>query len=458
MFPPFPEKEALTICKILITHIENGSMKLKQIAPISKERGDHGIMLGVLIAENSKKEKVILYTVSGITKTLVPLKPFSDISSIYVEPIVSAHQIETALAQNDHIIHELTDQIKKFKTLRKQQSDNEPSAAEKKLSKKRKSLTTESLNNVFNLYSFHCADGKVRTLKNICKERCKGKLPPTGTGDCCAPKLLNYAYAHNLTPKSMSEVFYGKTSAHKVSGSSYPPCDERCGIILPAILGLEILYRDNDIIIINKQSGLLSVPGRGPEKQDCVVNRVKRLFPKCIEQPSVHRLDMETSGLLILAFTKDAHRNLNRQFEKKEVHKRYIALLDGNLIKKEIAQHGQIELYFRLDIDNRPHQIWDFVNGKNAITEWNILNTEKYIAPDGKKRTVTRVEFIPHTGRTHQLRLVSSDSHGFGIPIVADTLYGHCEEGERLMLHAEYIQFIHPVTGKTMEFFCKNPF
>jgi len=460
MFPPFPEEEALQACQYIIKCIREGSVELRQIAPVSIERSDHGVMLGVLIAEAPDKNRVVLQTVSGISKALVPAADFPGASSIYVEPVVPSARIEAALAGNDEHIHTLTTRINILKKQRRLQGGTipEPGEEERALSAQRTALTTQSLNNVFALYAFHCADGTVHPLSDICRERGCTKLPPTGTGDCCAPKLLDYAFAHHLVPKSMCEVFYGKTSAHKIAGTSYPPCDERCGIILPSMLGLEILYRDSDIIVVNKQSGVLSVPGRGPEKQDCIVNRVRRLFPDCIEQPSVHRLDMETSGLLVLAFTEDAHRNLCRQFENGEVQKRYTALIDGNMIQKGITAHGQMELYFRLDIDNRPHQIWDTVYGKKAVTEWNIMGTEKYTSPDGKRRTVTRVSFLPHTGRTHQLRLASSDIHGFGIPIVGDTLYGTCQQGERLMLHAEYIHFTHPVTGQVMEFTCRSSF
>ncbi|MBR4322302.1 MAG: RluA family pseudouridine synthase [Treponema sp.] len=226
------------------------------------------------------------------------------------------------------------------------------------------------------------------------------------------------------------------------------------------MIGLRILYRDEAICVVNKQSGLLSVPGRGEDKQDCVESRFRRLFGDAVEilQPAVHRLDMETSGIMILAFTKEAHRELNRQFEAKEVQKEYVALLDGILPKMGIAPQGRMELFFRLDVDNRPHQIWDAEKGKSAITEWEILGVERYHAPDGSTRNATRVLFKPHTGRTHQLRLASSDSHGFGCPIIGDTLYGHCDEGERLMLHAKTITFRHPSTGKTMTIECPPEF
>ncbi|WP_296031151.1 RluA family pseudouridine synthase [uncultured Treponema sp.] len=440
MFPPFDEELAFKYCKEIISLLEEKKLSLVYTTEkISAERFANGIMIGVLVAKNSAQENKILFTVSGISRKIEG--KFHD--AIFVEPIVSSKKIMSALQKNDKEIHLLTEKLKVCS------KDNL-----QVLQLRRSSLTSESLEKVHELYSFYCFDGKKRSLKQICKNH----LPPTGTGDCCAPKLLNFAFKNNLTPLSMCEVFFGKSTEKKTSGCKYSPCDERCGLILPEILGLKILYRDNDMIVVNKQSGLLSVPGRGPEKQDCIVNRVKKLFPECIDQPSVHRLDMETSGLMILAFTKDAHRNLCRQFEEGLVQKKYVALLDGILAKKGIPQSGTMELYFRLDIENRPHQIWDSVYGKKAITEWKILDVEKYLSPLGNKKNVTRVLFIPHTGRTHQLRLASADSHGFGVPIIGDTLYGHCEPNERLMLHSCYIKFTHPSTGKIMEFNCESDF
>ena len=440
MFPPFDEELAFKYCKEIISLLEEKKLSLVYTTEkISAERFANGIMIGVLVAKNSAQENKILFTVSGISRKIEG--KFHD--AIFVEPIVSSKKIMSALQKNDKEIHLLTE---KLKACSKDDVQD--------LQLRRSLLTSESLEKVHELYSFYCFDGKNRSLKQICKNH----LPPTGTGDCCAPKLLNFAFKNNLIPLSMCEVFYGKSTEKKMSGCKYSPCDERCGLILPEILGLKILYRDNDIIVVNKQSGLLSVPGRGPEKQDCIVNRVRKLFPECIEQPSVHRLDMETSGLMILAFTKDAHRNLCRQFEEGLVQKKYVALLDGILAKKGIPQSGTMELFFRLDIENRPHQIWDSVYGKKAITEWKILDVEKYLSPLGNKKNVTRVLFIPHTGRTHQLRLASADSHGFGVPIIGDTLYGHCEPNERLMLHSCYIKFTHPSTGKIMEFNCESDF
>ena len=442
MFPPFDQELARHYCMEFISGIEDGSILLKQISQESQERKGHGLMIGALVCVNTTGERVVLHAVSGISIVAEVLRPVEGPSKIIVPPLVSPEQIEHALSKNDAEIHELTAAINGV-------GESVEQTRKEELLAQRTALTTESLLNVFSLYTFTRFDGKKITLNEIIQEH-GGKLPPTGTGDCCAPKLLSYAFEHGLTPVSMDEVFYGRDTKNKKNGTSYPPCDERCGYILPYILGLEILYRDSQIIVVNKQSGLLSVPGRTEDKQDCVVNRVKKLFPHCIAQPSVHRLDMETSGLLVLAFTEEAHRNLSRQFEAGTVHKKYIALLDGVFDHNEYE--GELQLKFRLDVDNRPHQIYDEENGKLGITQWKKEGTVLYTAPDGTKRRTTKIIFSPKTGRTHQLRLAASDPHGFGIPIVGDTLYGKCAPGERLMLHAFELEFRHPVSGQQMHF------
>lgn len=449
MFPPFPEDEAYEECLRIIKGIEAGKILIRQLTAESAERRGQGIMLGALICRDQDGKRVVLRTVSGIGKELVFC---DDDGSIFVRPIVSAEKINAALAKNDARIHELTKIINELKRARNAAGSKHSvqSAAEKQYSEERTALTNESLLAVYGLYSFSCADGDKRSLLEICAD----KLPPTGTGDCCAPKLLDFAFSHSLVPLSMAEVFYGSDTKMRISCRKYPPCDERCALLLPAMLGLRILYRDSSILVVNKQSGILSVPGRGVEKQDCIVRRMKRLFPETIAQPAVHRLDMETSGLMVLAFTEEAHRNLNRQFEERLVEKEYVALVDGEIP----CADGTMELFFRVDIDNRPHQIWDEIHGKRAVTEWHTIRKEQYIAPDGHKRLVTRVQFIPHTGRTHQLRLAAADSHGFGKPIVGDTLYGECAPGERLMLHARTLRFTHPVTGEKMQFVCESEF
>lgn len=208
---------------------------------------------------------------------------------------------------------------------------------------------------------------------------------------------------------------------------------------------MNIIYSDTEIIVVEKPGGLLSVPGRGEDKQDCVVSRIRNLFPSCIDQPAVHRLDMYTSGIMILAMTPESHRDLSNQFEKRLTQKQYIALVDGVVAKS----HGKIELKFRLDIDNRPYQIYDPTNGKLGITMW------KKLAVEG---AYTHIEFTPITGRTHQLRVHAAHRLGLNAPIVGDKLYGNGNEGDRMMLHATSLTFRHPQTGKSVTFTSPAPF
>jgi tRNA pseudouridine32 synthase / 23S rRNA pseudouridine746 synthase len=201
----------------------------------------------------------------------------------------------------------------------------------------------------------------------------------------------------------------------------------------------EIIFQDTSIVVVNKPGGLLSVPGRGPDKQDCLVKKIRDLFPECIPQPSVHRLDMDTSGLMIVALTIEAHKNLSLQFQKRTVIKQYLAMLSGIIDEK----NGEIELPFRLDVNNRPCQIYDPVQGKWGITLWEKLAVINY---------QTKVLFTPLTGRTHQLRVHASHPLGLGCPIVGDRLYGHGKPEDRLYLHASYLSFKHPANKKILYF------
>lgn len=490
MFPPFNQKIANLYCKAAIDALEKGLLVLEQLTAVSEEREGQGLMVGCLVGQRvdgSGGGTVVLLAVSGISRqvrivsddflTDVSLsKQLSDTNFpdnhnseiIIVPPIVSNEKINLALKKNDREIHELTEKINGIeKTASSQQSLQLESLLHQReeLCNARETLTTESLLNVFSLYNFTRFDGKQISLNSIISEH-NNKLPPTGTGDCCAPKLLSYAFEHGIKVLSMDEVYYGRNTPNKINGKAYPPCDERCGYILPSILGLEILYQDEQLVVVNKPSGLLSVPGRGEDKKDSVATRVRQLYPNCIEQPSVHRLDMETSGLMVLGLTKEAHKHLNEQFEARTIQKKYVALLDGVLYKatgdaapKNGEKSGTVAIKCRLDVDNRPHQIYDEVYGKLGITEWSIESIENYKNPvTGKIKAVTRINFIPHTGRTHQLRLASSNPHGFNLPIVGDTLYGTCEPGERLMLHACELSFVHPTTGQEMSFYSKSTF
>lgn len=208
---------------------------------------------------------------------------------------------------------------------------------------------------------------------------------------------------------------------------------------------MKLIYHDAEIIVIDKPGGLLSVPGRGSDKQDCVVNRVQRLFPDMIAQPAVHRLDMQTSGLMVLARTRHAHRDISKQFSHRIPEKIYVALLEGIVSEKS----GRIELAFRLNPDNRPYQIYDSRQGKVGITLWQKIGIEK---------NRTRVEFTPLTGRTHQLRLHAAHEQGLNTPIVGDCLYGNGQEGDQMLLHATGLSFFHPQSGKRVSFSSPVPF
>ena len=466
MFPPFFTEDAFEICRQTVKDLQEKKSFLKRVTKKSLERKNQGVMLGSLVCVDKDGTKIVLKAVSGISFQLVEKKKLKN--HIVVPPIVSAKRIKRALSKNDRKIHSLTKKILILSDKLKKNCAN--SKKNQKFTEKRqiysglrKKLCMESLEKVFSLYEFHCANGKTKKLLEICNKN----LPPTGTGDCCAPKLLDYAFKNSLKPLSMMEVFYDKKTDFYNLKPVYP-CEERCSLILPEMLGLKIVYRDKNLVVVDKQSGILSVPGRGPEKQDSIVSRLKNLFPDCINQPSVHRLDMETSGLMVLAFDAETHRALNHQFENREVKKEYIAVLDGIILKKDFLQNerikwfseksGIMELYFRLDVENRPHQIWDEENGKKSVTEFEILNFENYKNPQGKVQKATRIKFIPHTGRTHQLRLASSDIHGFNHQIIGDSLYGIFTEGQRLLLHSSYLSFVHPVSGKRMEFFLNPEF
>ncbi|MBG86827.1 MAG: RNA pseudouridine synthase [Verrucomicrobiales bacterium] len=210
-------------------------------------------------------------------------------------------------------------------------------------------------------------------------------------------------------------------------------------------LQLEYVHEEPEFVVVVKPSGMLSVPGKGPEKAICVASHVIEKFPDTIDHPCVHRLDMDTSGLMVVARTTKAHRQISVQFQRRVIGKRYVALLDGELE----SESGTTRLPFRVDVDNRPHQIYDEKHGKVGITHWERLGIE-----DGK----TRISFTPVTGRTHQLRVHAAHERGLGIPIVGDPLYGNGDAPAQLKLHACYLSFRHPVSSEKLKFNSDPPF
>lgn len=206
-----------------------------------------------------------------------------------------------------------------------------------------------------------------------------------------------------------------------------------------------VVYADPVMVVVDKPSGVLSVPGRGPEKQACVSAQIRAAHPGCPNHPAAHRLDMDTSGLLVFGLTAASHRHLSLQFQNRTCAKAYVALLDG--VPEEAA--GTVELPFRLDIDNRPTQIYDPVHGKWGITHWEILGVENGRA---------RVRMVPETGRTHQLRVHAAHPKGLGIPIVGDPLYGTGTGPGQLKLHAAELSLDHPDSGERLTFHAPTPF
>lgn len=210
-------------------------------------------------------------------------------------------------------------------------------------------------------------------------------------------------------------------------------------------LTVPVIHGGERYVVIDKPAGLLSVPGKGEEKQDCAVSRVRGMFPRASGPMVVHRLDMDTSGLLVIALDEESQRELSRQFEERITEKRYVALLEG-AIEGEV---GEISLPLRADISNRPYQIVDLEQGREAVTRWRVLAREV---------DRTRVEFEPVTGRSHQLRVHAAK--GLGVPILGDVLYGKPpgSGAERLMLHAARLSFMEPGTVRRVEFESGVPF
>lgn len=287
--------------------------------------------------------------------------------------------------------------------------------------------------------------------------------PPGGAGDCAAPKLLAYAYRHGLRPLALAEIWCGAPPAAggRRDGMFYPACRGKCGPILAHMLtGLDVepapefgtalipahepitLFEDHYLAIVVKPAGLLSVPGRGTHS-DCVQSRLRARYPTATGPLVVHRLDLDTSGVMLVAKDLETYAALQRQFTERTVEKRYVAWVDGDVA----GERGTIDLPMRVDLDDRPRQIVDFVHGRAAVTEWQVA-----LRRDGR----TRVVLAPKTGRAHQLRLHAAHPRGLATPIVGDRLYGRPEG--RLMLHSEAIAFVHPHTQERIERRSAAPF
>lgn len=313
---------------------------------------------------------------------------------------------------------------------------------------------------LFERYNFLNAHGHVKNVVAIFKEF-SSIVPPAGAGDCAAPKLLQYAFQHQLKPIAMAEFWWGKPAPSNIrkQGNFYPACRNKCEPILghmlqglavepnPLLLNpaigkeLEFIYEDPYLVIVNKPAEFLSVPGK--TITDSVQQRMRSRYPNATGPLTVHRLDMATSGLMVIALSKEVHGHLQEQFMKRTVKKRYVALLDG--IVKQSQEY--IDLPLRVDIDNRPYQLVCYEHGKTARTRYEVLAVHN---------NQTRVNFYPITGRTHQLRMHAAHPNGLDTPIVGDDLYG--VKKDRLYLHAAQLTFKHPVYKESMNFEIDAPF
>lgn len=279
-------------------------------------------------------------------------------------------------------------------------------------------------------------------------------IPPSGTGDCCAPKLLQYAFKMGMRPLCMAEFWMGESPKEeiRVEGNFYPACSAKCKPLLQHMLqgmdvepnpllrhaaeSLTIVYEDDTIVVINKPAGMLAVPGKDPLPS--VQEEIREKYPEAEGPLIVHRLDMDTSGLMVLALTNDAYHHLQDQFLHHLVQKRYVAMVEKELVKGE---KGRIDLPLCADIHDRPRQMVNYDYGKRSITDYEIIESK-----DGK----SLLHLWPQTGRTHQLRVHLAHPLGLNAPIIGDRLYGH--PGNRLLLHAEELAFTHPSTGRKMIF------
>jgi tRNA pseudouridine32 synthase/23S rRNA pseudouridine746 synthase len=288
--------------------------------------------------------------------------------------------------------------------------------------------------------------------------------PPSGAADCAAPKLLAQAFALGLRPVALAEFWWGAppASGGRVSGAFYAACRDKCGPLLPFMLqglrvapprtftpppraaeALSVVFEDAWLVVVDKPEGLLSVPSKDASVTDSVLARLRARYPQAQGPLLAHRLDLDTSGLLVAALDARTHAALQRQFLHREVHKRYVAWVAGHVR----GEKGTIDFPMRVDLDDRPRQIHDPVHGKPAVTGWQVLE---------RRGDRTRVAFFPLTGRTHQLRVHAAHPLGLGAPIVGDRLYGH--EDRRLFLHAEAVSFHHPATGQRVTFERPAPF
>jgi tRNA pseudouridine32 synthase/23S rRNA pseudouridine746 synthase len=357
------------------------------------------------------------------------------------QSLYDKHQLKTLTDKWERILEEMRTRLAQFE------------ANIEALKSDRKERSAALQQQLFDQYVFLNKDGKSKSLHEIFSVTPFGK-PPSAAGECAIPKLLQFAFVNGYEPIAMGEFWWGAAPKSEIRKHKhfYPACTGKCKPILEHMLEgmpvdenpllnapkkdsrLEIIYEDESLVVVNKPSGLRSVPG--VNVQDSVYTRLKDVLGDT-EPLIVHRLDMDTSGLLVVAKTQEAHKHIQRQFLKRTVSKRYTALLSKVIDQSE----GEIDLPLSADLFNRPRQLVCFTSGKKSVTKWKVVK---------RYESMTRVDFWPLTGRTHQLRMHSAHELGLNAPIVGDDLYGTASE--RMYLHAAHIEFIHPEKKEKVRF------
>lgn len=342
------------------------------------------------------------------------------------------------------------------------------------IKKQRRQLSTKLQKKLFKQYRLLNSAGIEKDLMELFQST-PYQMPPAGTGDCAAPKLLQYAFKQKMKPLAMAEFWWGQAPKSEIRQHKnfYGACSGKCQPILAHMLEgmaiddnpllvnpaegktLDIIYQDDDIVVVNKPSEFLSVPGKNIE--DSVYLRIKQQFPQATGSYIVHRLDMSTSGLMVLALSKRAQKNIQQQFVNRTIKKRYVAILEGkvegDIEKISMKSRGEINLPLRGDFEDRPKQLVCFEQGKKSKTQWEVIETV-----EGK----SKLYLYPETGRTHQLRIHCAHAQGLNMPILGDDLYGRnhnfsCnatadKKVKRLYLHAEMLTLNHPITKEEITF------
>ena len=400
----------------------------------------------LLNAENDKTEKKELSKQNKIIRDEIRVKAENELDFESYKTIQKSLSKESQLEsiQLKQMNHFWKEEIAKA-----QQKVNDFQSKINQLKEERKAKSAALQQKLFQQYSFLNQNGETKSLGAIFQDN-----PPASAGECAAPKLLQYAFAHQLKPIALAEFWWGQSPKSEIRkhGHFYPACTGKCKPILAHMLHgmalddnpllqnpaenkeLTFLYDDDYLSVVHKPAEFLSVPGKSI--QDSVYTRYKEKFPEATGPLIVHRLDMSTSGILVMAKSTEIYLNLQAQFMKRTVQKRYVALLSGKIEQDS----GEINLPLRVDLDNRPNQLVCYQHGKPAKTQWKVIE---------RRENTTLVHFQPITGRTHQLRVHAAHPEGLNTPIVGDDLYG--TKADRLYLHAEAIRFWHPVLGKEME-------